>query len=161
MYGLDAKAFEEKSDFVHHSLRMFHHVSTIRTILWKIFPILNRILPNRFVTAEFNEWFLNLYAMAVELRQKNNIERDDYLNFLMELQKRKNYRPTLSAANAFTFHLDGFETTSYMLGNAINELAKSKYCQEKLRSEVKSFKGSREFDKLNQMPYLDAVINGK
>jgi len=111
------------------------------------------------VSAEFNDWFIALYAMAVELRHKNNIKRDDYLNFLVELQKKKNLSVTSSAANAFTFFLDGFETTSYMLGNAINELAKNKECQDKLRSEVKSYKYIG-FEDFNQMPYLDAVVNG-
>lgn len=138
---------------------MFQPVPIIRTIVWKIFPILNKILPNQMVTTEFNNWFVGLYKMAVDLRQKNNIDRDDYLNLLLELQKKKNVPTISSAANAFTFFLDGFETTSYMLGNAINELAKNKICQEKLRSEVKSNK-SRGFDDLNQLPYLDAVVNG-
>lgn len=159
MYGLDARAFDDDSDFVHHSLRMFHHVPIIRSIIWTIFPVLNKILPIQLVATEFNDWFVGLYRIAVELRQENNIERDDYLNLLMELQKKNNLQDTSSAANAFTFFLDGFETTSYMLGNAINELAKSKNCQDKLREEVKSFK-SRGFDDLNQMPYLDAVVNG-
>lgn len=160
MYGLDAKAFDNDSDFLHHSLRMFHNVPLIRSILWKIFPILEKILPNQSVATEFNDWFVRLYRMAVELRQKNSIKSDDFLNFLMELQKKKNLQTTSSAANAFIFFLDGFETTSYMLGCAINELAKSKVCQQKLRSEVRSFK-SKGFDDLNQMPYLDAVVNGK
>lgn len=180
MFGLEAKAFEEQSDFVDHSRRVFHHVPTIRSIIWSIFPLLNKISPNRSVSAEFNDWFIALYVMAVKLRVENNIKRDDYLNFLMELQKKKNSSVTLSAASiislitltkfeirsihvflldAFTFFLDGFETTSYMLGNAINELAKNKECQEKLRSEVKSFKYIG-FDDFNQMPYLDAVVNG-
>lgn len=159
MYGLDANAFDDHSDFVHHSLQLFHQVPIIRTIVWQVFPILNKILPNQMVATEFNNWFVGLYKMAVDLRKKNNIERDDYLNFLMELQKKKNAPTESSAANAFTFFLNGFETTSYMLGNAINELAKNKNCQEKLRSEVKSCKG-REFEDMHQMPYLDAVVNG-
>lgn len=159
MFGLEAKAFEDHSDFVDHSCRLFHHVPTIRSIIWSTFPLLNKILPNRSVSAEFNDWFIALYAMAVELREKNNIKRDDYLNLLIELQEKKNLSLPSSAANAFTFFLDGFETTSYMLGNAINELAKNKECQEKLRSEIKSYKYIG-FEDLNQMPYLDAVVNG-
>lgn len=159
MYGLDARAFDEDSDFLHHSLRMFQHVPVLRSIIWTVFPILNKILPNQSVATEFNDWFVRLYKTAIELRTAHNIERDDFLNFLMELQKKKNSHVLSSAANAFTFFLDGFETTSYILGNAINELAKSKSCQEKLRAEVKSYK-SRGFDAIHQMPYLDAIVHG-
>ncbi|KAG4074819.1 hypothetical protein HA402_014373 [Bradysia odoriphaga] len=158
MYGLDPKAFCNDSDFLHHSLRLFHNVPVFRSIMWKIFPILDRILPSQSVATEFNDWFVRLYRMAVELRQKNGIGGDDFLNFLMELEKKKNLQTIASVANAFIFFLDGFETTSYMLGCAINELAKNKVCQQKLRSEVKSLKG-RGIDDLNQMPYLDAVVN--
>lgn len=161
LFGLDAKAFDDDSDFLYHSLRMFHDVQVVRSVLWKVFPILERILPNQSVATEFNDWFVRLYRMAVELRQKSGIESDDFLNFLMELQKKRNSPNEASAANAFTFFLDGFETTSYMLGNAINELAKNKECQQKLRAEVRSFKSRDIDDDLNQMPYLDAVVNGK
>lgn len=160
MFGLDAEAFKVDSDFVHHSLEMFHHVSIVRSTIWKVFPFLNRIFPIQLVSTTFNDWFVRLYRMAVELRVENNIESDDFLTFLIELEKRKNLLPTESAANAFIFFLDGFETTSYMLGCAINELAKNRMCQEKLRSEVKSMK-DRRFDEINQLPYLEAVINGK
>jgi len=158
MFGLDAKAFDDQSDFVDHSLRMFHHVPIFRSILWSVFPILNTISPNRSVSAEFSDWFQALYTVAVQLREKNNIERDDYLNLLMELKKRKNLSTSSSAANAFTFFLDGFETTSYIMGSAINELAKNKECQRKLRDEVKKYEHIG-FDDLNQMSYLDAVVN--
>lgn len=162
MYGLDAKAFEDHSDFVDQSLRMFHKTpfSTIHSILWSIFPIMNKIIPNRSVSDEFNQWFQALFSQAVELRRENHITRDDYLNFLLELQKRKNMSTILSVASAFTFFLDGFETTSYILGNAINELAKNKECQKKLRAEVKQFEDIG-FDDLNQLPYLDAILSGK
>lgn len=160
MYGLDARAYDDHSDFVDYSRRLFHHVPIARSIIWSIFPILNKILPNQSVSTEFSDWFIALYKTAVELREKNNIKRDDYLNLLLDLQIKKNLTVPSAAANAFTFFLDGFETTSYMLGNAINELAKNKECQQKLRSEVKSYK-SIGFEDLNQMSYLDAVVNGK
>ncbi len=160
MFGLDGNAFDDHSDFLQHSLQMFHHVSVFRSIVWKVFPILNKILPIQFVTRNFNNWFVRLYRAAVDLRKKNNVERDDFLNFLMELQKKKNSQTISSASNAFTFFLNGFETTSYILGSAINELAKNKLCQEKLRTEVRSVR-CRGLDDFTHMPYLDAVVNGK
>lgn len=55
----------------------------------------------------------------------------------------------------------GFETTSHTLGNAVNNLAENKECQERLRAEVNSNNHAISFDDLHQMPYLDAVLNGK
>lgn len=100
-----------------------------------------------------------LYDHAAQLRKENNVLRDDYLNFLIELQDKKNTPQDLIHAYAFTLFLDGFETTSYMLGKAINYLAENKEAQEKLRAEIKSY-DSITFEELHQMPYLDAVFNG-
>lgn len=159
MYGLDANAFDDPPEFVEESLKMIEALSPFRSIIWSIFPILKKVFPNRFVSSGFSEWFRGLHLQAIELRRQNNISRDDYLNFLLELKERKNHSQTLMIANAFTFFLDGFETTSYMLGQAINLLAKNKDCQAKLRAELKSYDYTN-FDDLNQMPYLDAVVNG-
>lgn len=47
-----------------------------------------------------------------------------------------------------------------MLGNAVNFLAEHKEIQEKLRAEIKEY-DHITFEELHQMPYLDAVVNGK
>lgn len=160
MYGLDAEAFDEKPEFVEKSLKMFEPLSPYRLIVWSIFPILKKIFPNRFISKEFSDWFIAMYQQAVDLRAKNKVARDDYLNYLLELQKRKNQLNVLTVAHAFTFFIDGFETTSYMLGNAINQLAKNENCQQKLRDEVNKLEYI-SFDDLHQMPYLDAFLNGE
>lgn len=160
MYGLDAKAFDENSEFVEQSLKMFNSASPYMNIISFLFPILKKIFPNRFLSEGFSEWFHELHHQAIDLRTKNKISRDDYLNFLLDLQKRKNQSNLLTEAHAFTFFLDGFETTSYMLGNAINQLAKNTDCQQKLRDEVNKF-DYISFDDLHQIPYLDAFLNGK
>lgn len=48
-----------------------------------------------------------------------------------------------------------------MLGKALNYLAENKESQEKLRAEIKNQDNQITFDELHQLPYLDAVFNGK
>lgn len=162
IFGLDAKAFEEKSDFVQQAINMFHSTpyDNIRFAVYTILPWLRKIYPDRFTSSEFTEWFINLFDQAILLRKENNVSRDDYLNFLIELQNKKNTPMDLIYAHAYTFILDGFETTSYMLGNCVNFLAEHKDVQEKLRAEIKEY-DHITFEELHQMPYLDAVMNGK
>lgn len=161
LFGLDAKAFDDKSDFLEQSLGMFYSgpYDHIRSAVFTIFPWLRKISPEQFTSSEFTEWFKNLYDQAVQLRKQNNISRDDHLNFLIELQTKKNVPIDLIYAHAFTFFLDGFETSSYILGNAVNFLAEHKECQNKLRAEIEKY-DHITFDELHAMPYLDAVLHG-
>lgn len=131
----------------------------IKSAIYMTFPLLRKIIPEQFTSSEFTEWFKELYDQAVRLRKENNISRDDYLNYLIELQAKKNIPMDLIYAHAYTYFLDGFETTSYILGNAINNLAENKECQESLREEIRNY-DHVTFEELHQMPYLDAVING-
>ncbi|XP_055306516.1 probable cytochrome P450 28a5 [Sitodiplosis mosellana] len=160
IFGLDAKAFDEKSDFVEQSLGMFHSTpyDHIRFAVYTIFPWLGKIYPNQLTSTEFTKWFKNMFDQAVKLRKQNNISRDDYLNYLIEMRNKKNTPMDLIYAHAFTFFLNGFETTSYILGNAVNNIAQHKECQEKLRAEIKSY-DHITFEELHQMPYMDAVVN--
>lgn len=162
VFGLDADAFDEKSDFVENSLGMFNSTpyDHIRMAIYSTFPFLHKFYPNQFTSTRFTDWFKATFDQAIRLRKENNISRDDYLNFLIELQNKKNLPMDLIYAHAYTFFLDGFETTSYILGNAVNLLAKHKECQEKLRAEIKGF-DHITLEELHQMPYLDAVLNGR
>lgn len=91
---------------------------------------------------------------------KQNTSRDDYLNFLIELKNRKNVPDNILHSHAYTLFLDGFETTSYILGFALNYLSEHKLCQNKLRAEVNKY-DNIGYDELQQMPYLESFLNGK
>lgn len=162
IFGLDANGFDDTSDFVENGKRMFHSTpyDNILTVIKSIFPFAGHFIPQKFVSTEFRNWFVELFDFAVKLRKQNNIKRDDYLNFLLELKDRENTSPELMYAHAFTFFLDGFETSSYMLGNALNLLAQNRECQQKLRNEITDYKNISCHD-LCQLPYLDGVLNGK
>lgn len=161
VFGLEANAYDEKSEFVEQSLGMFYSTSheVIRSAAYTIFPWLRNIFPERFATSEFTNWFKALLDQAIQLRNENNVSRDDYLNFLIELREKKNTPMDLIYAHAYTYFLDGFETTTYALGCVVNNLARNKHCQDKLRAEIKNYEYIT-FDELHKMPYLDAVMNG-
>lgn len=107
IFGLDAKAFDEKSNFVENALGMFYSTSYdgIRFIVYTIFPWLRKIYPEQFTSTEFTIWFKNLFDQAIRLREENNISRDDYLNFLIELRNKKNTSMEVIYAHAYTFFL--------------------------------------------------------
>lgn len=158
---MDANAFAKHSEFVEHSINQFNRskYDSVWNMIYAILPIARQISPSRFSSEQFTKWFIKLYTHAVQLRTKQNTARDDYLNFLIELKNRKNVPDNILHSHAYTLFLDGFETTSYMLGFALNYLSDHKICQNKLRAEVNKYE-SIGYDELQQMPYLESFLNG-
>lgn len=115
-----------------------------------------------FVTHDITEFFTNLTDKAIHLRRTNaNKKRDDYLNFLLQLQERKNLHLDDMAAHTITFFLDGYETSSIVLSHALYQLAKNPKYQQLLRDEIKSYNGLINYETVIDMQYLDQVLNGK
>lgn len=162
VFGLDAKVFETNSESLEHACSMLYCAphQAIRSFMYAQFPWVRKMLPEPFTNPEFTVWFKSLLDHAIQMRRSANIKRDDYLNFLIELRDKKNTPMEMIYSHAYTYFLDGFETTSHTLGNAINNLAESRECQQRLRTEVNNYVQPITFDDLHQMTYLDAVVNG-
>lgn len=67
-------------------------------------------------------------------------------------------------ANTFAIYLAGFETTSTTLSFCLYELALNQNIQEKVRAEIQQIKeqnGGLNYNSLQEMTYVDAVIAGK
>lgn len=96
---------------------------------------------------------------AIQLRKQSDLQRDDFLNSLLELQAKRNMSNFDLAVHGYTFFLDGYETSSHFLAGALNELAQNPDAQQRLREEILSY-DTIGFDELCQMPYLDLVFNG-
>lgn len=97
IFGLDANGFDDTSDFVEYGKRMFYSTpyDNVRNVIYSIFPFVRHIISQKFVSTEFAQYFVDLFDYAVKLREQNNIERDDYLKFLLELKDRNNTSPEL------------------------------------------------------------------
>lgn len=124
------------------------------------FPLLRKIFPTSWLSKESNDWFINLTEQAIKLRKQSDVQRNDFLSFLIELRAKKNTPLIELATHGFTFFLNGYETSSHFLAGALNKLARNPDVQQKLREEILS-NDNIEYDDLNQMPYMDLVFNGK
>lgn len=69
------------------------------------------------------------------------------------------------AAQAFVFFLAGFETSSSTLSFLMYEMALNPDYQNKLRDEIRSvlkkYDGNITYEAINEMTYMDKVIDGK
>ncbi|XP_049285220.1 probable cytochrome P450 6a14 isoform X2 [Anopheles funestus] len=139
-----------------------------------IFPRLSRALRLPALPGEVSSFFRPLVRSTVEHRERNAIERPDFLNLLIQLKNKGTVEDDATeglekltldevAAQAFVFFLAGFETSSTTLAFALFELAHNPDIQERVRAEVleklKLHDNQITYDALKEMTYLDQVIN--
>ncbi len=119
---------------------------------------------------DVTDFFLNCVKETISFREENKVERNDFMNLLIELKNSKNNDEKLTideiAAQAFIFFLAGFETTATTLNYCLYELAMDNnlHIQTKARDEIFSVlekhKGNLTFEALHEMTYIDQIING-
>lgn len=142
-------------------------------ILAQQFRKIARALHVRTFDTDVSQFFMNAVRETVEYREKNHVERNDFMNLLI---KMKNAKPledgttvdseglTLEeiAAQAFVFFLAGFETSSTAMTYCLYELARNPDLQQKARDDVlKTIKkyGSLTYEAANDMHYIENCIN--
>lgn len=133
-------------------------IDFVYLMLLAAFPFVDYVLPRRVFPKKSSEWFIQLCKYAMETRKSNNIQQDDCLDYLIKLQDKKNLKPIEVTAHAYTIFLDGFETSSTILAHVLYQLAINEDCQRKLRNELNKYE--LNFENLNQIQYLDNVLNG-
>ncbi|CAH2106044.1 unnamed protein product [Euphydryas editha] len=105
-------------------------------------------------------FFRNLVTSTMEHREKNNIERPDMIQLLMEASKE--WTQNELAGQLFIFFIGGYETSATALVMCIHELALNPDVQEKLYQEIRCFKekhGDLTYENMNNLKYLDCVLN--
>lgn len=102
-----------------------------------------------------------LLSDTLEYRKKNNVERQDYIDYLIHLREKKGIELVDMVAHTASFFFDGIETSSVTLTNLFYELAKTPNVQQKLRDELLSIRnkdGGFDYDQVTDLKYLEQVI---
>lgn len=128
---------------------------------------------NMQVTPKYLQDFcLNLITETVAYREKNKIERNDFLNMLIQLKNNGKLDGdereigkisfTDLAAQCFMFFLAGFETSSTALSYALYELAINQDIQDRTRVEIEKVlekhDGKVTYEAVMDMEYCGQVI---
>lgn len=168
IYGIDSKSLvNEKSVLLAMGSSVLDSSSSmlIYTMLTTFFPIIKRFWKKAFVPKKAENFFINLTMESVRMRDEGNNQRDDFMNYVLNLRNKKNLSDVDIAAHAITFFLDGFETSSVALCFTMYYLGKNKQIQDKLRKEIMNSVGDDDgrlsFEKITDLPYLEQVLNGK
>ncbi|CAK1596576.1 unnamed protein product [Parnassius mnemosyne] len=151
-------------------------------------PKVARLLGFNVFSGKYSGFFDNLVKTTIEHRQKHNIERPDMIQLLMEASKGnlktenvdikddivfeaeklkqhgdvKQWSPKELSSQVFLFFFAGFDTSATALIMCIHELAINPKVQDKLYEEIKEFKDKNSsvvFENMNELKYLDGVIN--
>ncbi|XP_065207592.1 probable cytochrome P450 6a14 [Planococcus citri] len=182
-FGLECNSLKDSNaEFQAMGVKIFKptFANAIRVLFSAFSPKLIVFFKIADVKKEITEFFLNVILSSVTYRRKNNVERNDFLQLLMELQntssdpkysvgvrnssvlKGEEFDEIDVAANAFLFFAAGFETTASTLSFCLYELAINQDIQEKLRQEVETVKtqcgGKLTAECLKDFNYMDMVL---
>lgn len=144
----------------------------ISFLLANAYQDLCRKLSIQITPKRIQDFFLKLVIDTVDYREKNNIERNDFLSMLIQLKnngKLDGEREvgkisfTDLAAQCFVFFLAGFETSSTALSYALYELSINQELQDHTREEIEKVlvrhNGEVTYDAIMNMEYCGQVIS--
>ncbi|KAJ9577522.1 hypothetical protein L9F63_005895, partial [Diploptera punctata] len=151
--------------------------ANFKSWLFRIFffikPELIYSLKFTFIPKDVSRYFRNMVKETVEFRSKNNVQRNDFMQLLIQLKDKKlgvaqddnatNYMTMdLVAAQAFVFFIAVFETSSTTVSYALYEMALQKDIQDRVREEIdnvlEKHGGEITYESLMEMRYLDKVV---
>ncbi|XP_052863097.1 cytochrome P450 6a2-like [Anopheles cruzii] len=124
------------------------------------------------------KFFLQIVQETVQYREMNNVQRNDFMNLLLQIKNKGSLSEqdaehmakgevgmTLNelAAQVFIFFLAGFETSSTTMNFCLYELATNPDIQDRLREEINRAIEDNDnkvtYDLVMNMQYLDQAIN--
>lgn len=167
-FGLDCNSFkDENAEFRKYGKKFFQFSLFKRIIALTrlVFPTFSKMLGSIRTPKDINDFFINIVRSTVEYREKNNVNRNDFLQLLIDLRNKKDTNFTFNemAAQSFVFFLAGFETSSTALTFALFELANNQDVQDRLRDEIErvlvNYEEKVTYEALNEMKYLEQVID--
>ncbi|XP_046678174.1 probable cytochrome P450 6a13 [Homalodisca vitripennis] len=149
-----------------------------RRFLVNFFPTLVKFLPVQLIPPDVTDLLTNSVRQSVVHREKNNIKRSDFLNVLIESKKYngENLEKSTSVskpskgltieemtAQAFVFFIAGYTTDTSVMSFCLYELSIHADIQEALyqniQEAVDKHNGAITYESLQDMPYLDQVVN--
>lgn len=140
------------------------------------FPNVAKFLKICQFRASVTKFFNEVLGGNILEREKSGVVRNDFVNMLVQLKTKGYIEGEVSTAEArkltldecvaqgFVFFLAGSDTTSVAISYAITELALNTDIQDRLRKEILEMSAAEKrkltYDNINEMTYLNQVING-
>ena len=125
IFGVDAESFTKDKAEIREMGRKLMAPSGL--LILKMFlvagiPILKKVISMRFIKEDIEKFFIDLMKQALQYRKDNNVQREDFLDFLIQLRKKKGIQEIEMAAHTISFFTDGFETSSIAIAHVLYEV---------------------------------------
>ncbi|XP_076259777.1 putative cytochrome P450 28a5 [Rhynchophorus ferrugineus] len=166
-FGIDGKCFgsyDEMSDFMQLTNTFLQPGSfqAILTQMIQIFPVITKLPFMTFTNKSTADKIISIISEVKKHRLQNNVQANDYLQFLIELGKEHKFSDVDVTAHASTFFFDGYFTSSLVLSYLLLCLAMYPEYQDKVRDEIKETleknNGEIPYESLHDMPWLNACL---
>lgn len=118
IFDTEAKSFTD-SEAIIRKMGRDMMITSWKTSLYFLvkfmFPSIKKYWKMPLIKKEVETFFIDIMNKAISFREKNKVDRSDYLSFLMQLKEKKNTSPLDLAAHGVTFFADGFQTSSMVI----------------------------------------------
>ncbi|KAF5284551.1 hypothetical protein FQA39_LY17001 [Lamprigera yunnana] len=166
VFGLEGNTFEDP-DSMFRKMGKKTFEPTLKNLLFIymiiFLPSLTKILRIGIFSKEVSEYFLGIVKATIKYRKENNVVRNDFFDFLLELKNKDDQFTEIDiTAQAVAFFTDGFETSSAVLSFVLYDLATNPKILQKVHDEVNNAilqRGTFDYDSINELKYMEAVIN--
>lgn len=182
-FGLKCNTLKNPdSDFLKYGKMVFEQSvpSLIKFVFASMFQEQAKKIGVKLTDPGVEKFFMGLTRETVEFREKNNVQRNDFMNLLLQIKNKGRLvdqtdepeitgkvEPGLTieelAAQCFVFFIAGFETSSTTMNFCLYELACNQDIQERLRDEIEKAiaanGGKVTYDLVMGLQYLDNVVN--
>ncbi|XP_044004561.1 probable cytochrome P450 6a13 [Aphidius gifuensis] len=170
-FGLEINAMNDDDNKFRKMGKRVFHMSFKKILLFQLrelFPSIYEFLGSIVDDTEVTNFFINTMRDTMNYRRKNNLTRNDFLQYLMEIEDNPDKLPEIKltdsflASQLFIFFLAGFETSSSTISHALYELAQYENYQDQLRQEIKETKeangGKWTYDSVKNMVFMEKVF---
>lgn len=150
-----------------------------------------KVLRMSSLSTEFKNHIVELVKTVMEYRESNNVQRNDFIQLLMELRKTgkivgdtpnesEKCESTMAdssnsgkefmtieqcAAQVGLFYLAGFDTSASAIANCLFELSRTPDLMERLQFEIDDVLAKHDnvisYESINAMNFLDCCVLGK
>lgn len=166
-FGLDCNCLENPdSDFRKYGKQFFKIDTPLVGLKWLFvnsFQNFSRKMGYMLNPKEPSDFFLKIFSETIDYREKNKVERNDFVQLLLQMKSKGILAFNEMAAESFIFYFGGFHTSASLMNFILYELALNQEVQSRLRKEIESKlsgnDGKLSYDLLGDMKYLDMVVN--
>ena len=168
-FGIDVNSMKdpENTFYVYgREATSFGRLQSLKFFAVRMFPWLCRLLGIKVFKQKIVDFFKELVASAIKVRDENGIVRPDMIQLMMETRGKLGPGKELTiddmTSHALIFFFGGFESTSILMCFAAYEIGINDQVQKRLQDEIdqvlEDCNGQVTYEAINDMKYLDAVI---